>query len=100
MLSYLLCLPTAYSSHDFVPLNTDIAFRSLQQKLHEFVNPGDASIQDKRRPYEVKLEARQYLRVLDYKLRPEKLEKFSLYFFMSACDACKGRSPNTSSGKK
>ena len=57
MLSYLLHLPTVYSSHDFVPLNIDVPFRALLRELHNFVSPSNASTQDTRRPYEVKLEA-------------------------------------------
>ena len=82
-----------YSSHEFVPFNCDNPFRALQATLHSFVHNDGAHAGSHRRPYEVKLQSQYFLHQEDYPFRPIQLENIPRYFFMSACEAHKARSP-------
>ena len=97
MISYLLCKPSYYCSHNFTTLIFGAALTARVQIVKKFIDTrkidslfnlsgrkvGDA-VGDVL-PVPGKSRVRRYITNDDYLFRPEELERFPLYFFSAAC---------------
>ena len=93
MLSYLLKQPSFYCSHTFVSLMFHHALQSAGAHVRKLASGQSTGfIQSVVRPVSGKqINANS---VEDYIFRPLKLQKFSWYFFVAACDATKESKAN------